>query len=260
MRELAKYRKSEELEVDVTAVYGSKLWDPKTWDADMIQGCAADIYGYFPGTVHNITNTYTQKGEYSLECPYGLDNRDQEYAQKNDTSLDTRTYWLDPRKFERETQRVLCTANGGTFTISFRNFTTTPIAYDASPESLEAALEFLPSIGDVSVSVMPSSDVPGQVCSGTAATDHYFDLVFETELSKVALVVLDDTALTHTTPSDKVLSVTETVAGRGTLKECSGKGECDRSTGQCLCWPTWGSSDGYGNRGTRGDCGYSLVH
>lgn len=41
---------------------------------------------------------------------------------------------------------------------------------------------------------------------------------------------------------------------------CAGRGVCDTKTGLCDCYATNGdsyySSDGYGNAGVRGDCGY----
>jgi hypothetical protein len=261
MRELAKHRKADTLAIDETAAYGSSLWDATTWDADMVSGCAADVYGYYPGTLHNISNTYTERGESSLQCPFGLDHREFEVVKKNDTAWASRTYHIDSRTQVREVQRVSCTADGGSFTLNFRNYTTVSIAYDAEAADIEAALEALSSIGDVTIEIQSDSDAPSSACSATAATNHYFDVYFITEISRLPLLRLDSTALLHDTSNqvDKVLDVEETVAGEGVLKECSGKGECDRSTGICKCWPNWGSSDGFGGRGIRGDCGFSLI-
>jgi hypothetical protein len=49
---------------------------------------------------------------------------------------------------------------------------------------------------------------------------------------------------------------------RGTKekKVCSGRGLCDHGTGQCGCASGYGSSDGFGKAGTRGDCGHSLPY
>ena len=256
MRELARKRKTPEMQVDPSAVYGSKAWNPDTWDADMAMGCSGDEYLYIPGTLHNVSNTKTTLGEFGLECPYGVDHRENEMANKNDTNYLTRTAWVDPRLKRRETQRVLCTAEAGEFKLTFRNYTTIAVGFDATPQTLQAALEALPTIGHVKVLVMLTSDVPNQVCSTVAGTAHYFDVVFMTELGPTSMMVLSDT-LTHS--GTKVFSVTRTVVGSGTLKECSGKGDCDRKTGVCNCYTAWGSSDGYGGRGTRGDCGYSLI-
>lgn len=45
-----------------------------------------------------------------------------------------------------EQQEVTCTATGGTFTLTFRGFTTDAIAYDASAEDIADALQDLPSL------------------------------------------------------------------------------------------------------------------
>ena len=55
--------------------------------------------------------------------------------------------------------------------------------------------------------------------------------------------------------------------GRGTLRECSNQGICDRASGTCICTQGFSSadgkivyralsSDGNGAVGTKGDCGY----
>ena len=40
---------------------------------------------------------------------------------------------------------------------------------------------------------------------------------------------------------------------------CSNHGECNHATGACDCFEGYGSSDGFGNAGTRGDCGYQYL-
>ena len=37
---------------------------------------------------------------------------------------------------------------------------------------------------------------------------------------------------------------------------CNNRGLCDFRTGECHCFTNWASSDGKGNIGDRGDCGY----
>ena len=39
---------------------------------------------------------------------------------------------------------------------------------------------------------------------------------------------------------------------------CSDRGICDEATGVCKCFTQYGSSDGYGQRGQRPDCGAIL--
>ena len=42
--------------------------------------------------------------------------------------------------------------------------------------------------------------------------------------------------------------------------ECSGRGLCDRGTGNCRCHIGFSSSNGLGNGGPRGDCGYYTAY
>ena len=46
------------------------------------------------------------------------------------------------------------------------------------------------------------------------------------------------------------------VSGTKESLECSRKGKCDYDTGICSCAVGYGSSDGDGNVGGRGDCAY----
>lgn len=59
-----------------------------------------------------------------------------------------------------------------------------------------------------------------------------------------------------TTQSVDSITVTELTAGTKEMIECSGRGLCDTSAGTCTCFKGYGSSDGMGNSGTLGDCGY----
>ena len=55
--------------------------------------------------------------------------------------------------------------------------------------------------------------------------------------------------------------------GRGASHEgtiepivCSNRGLCNEVSGVCTCFHGYGSSDGQGNLGTRGDCGHMLAY
>jgi hypothetical protein len=46
------------------------------------------------------------------------------------------------------------------------------------------------------------------------------------------------------------------VTGTTESDVCNGRGICDETSGWCRCFQDWGSSDGNGGLGGRGDCGY----
>lgn len=262
-----QYVNSDEL----ASVYGTKEWDMATWDADSIHGCVGDDYGYYPDAqspLHNITSAafWNQQGPEegsdirnagTFECVYGLDIREYEIYLKNGS-------WPtpDPGDFNANhtlaRNRVACTADSGTFRLNFRNQTTVPIDYDATPETAVAALGGLTSIGEVKVTLDPSSSETNAVCSTDDTDNHYFMVWFLTEKGIIPDLKIVENSVAHSS-STAVLAVTERVVGMGTMKECSGKGECNRATGLCECWPNWGSSDGYGNIGIRNDCGFSTI-
>ena len=106
------------------------------WDADKIYGCMCD-YGF---TGHNCA---------LRECPKGDEP--------------ATTGQLD------EIQRVNCLCNGctGTFTLSFRGETTANIAPTATLATLEAALEALKTVNDVTIAL---SGAGSTVCDTDGAT------------------------------------------------------------------------------------------
>lgn len=56
------------------------------------------------------------------------------------------------------------------------------------------------------------------------------------------------------------MTVLESAKGTKENVECSNRGYCDYGSGECACLEGFGSSDGAGNIGTRGDCGALNVH
>jgi hypothetical protein len=57
------------------------------------------------------------------------------------------------------------------------------------------------------------------------------------------------------TDGQSVLGLTS-IQGTTENDPCNNRGICNYVTGVCACFPAWGSSDGAGGPGERGDCGY----
>ena len=234
MKELAAKRKSLDMEINGT-IYGKFYHDQNTWDADMVHGCYADDYGYSE-SIHNISS-YVGYQLNERECPYGYDKR---LADSANSSI------ADPAAISLEVQSMTCSASSGTFSLTFRGQTTSDIAYDATATELETALESLSTIGDVTIKVSNTN-------TGTAVCDsgaNSLNITFNTELGEVPLL----------TASNGLVRFSEEVASGGALFECSGRGDCDRETGECICWDQRVSSDGKGGLGTRADCGHYLMN
>lgn len=104
------------------------------------------------------------------------------------------------------------------------------------------------------------------LCDDTASTTWTISL--RSDYGNIPFLgILDGTIYSGT--SDVAANVTfSSNAGSGELHECSNQGTCDRSTGTCKCHDLFASgeiqyraisSDGNGNRGSRGDCGFVEV-
>ena len=241
MRELAQKHKTPYLDESTTVTYGSTPHSASTWDADMIFGCHGDEYGYYPGTASNITSFKGYKSHLH-ECPSGLDSR----VLKGNT-------------YHNEVQQFTCAASGGTFIVGFRGFTSAAISYAATTNAFILALTAMPAIGNVSITMSSSSTVANQIC---ASGGNSGDISFVTERGLTPLLSVTSNGLTLNSGTSKgYMTFNRLVSGmpgNGTLLECSGHGDCDRGSGECRCYETYGSSDGAGSIGTRGDCGRSI--
>jgi len=165
-----------------------------------------------------------------------------------DCSLKTCPYGDDPITEDEanEVQTLTCTDadSDGTFTLTFRGQTTDSIGYAAAAEDVEEYLEALSTVWDVTVSSDEST-----VCT---TTGNSFTVEF--------LVPTGDVPLLEATVDDLTLTVEETTTGTKEWAECSNRGVCDRSTGECACFEGMGTSDGQGSAGDRGDCGHLSIY
>lgn len=164
---------------------------------------------------------------------------------------DPLTEWQD-----NDIQLLECHADFGTFTLSYGRETTTPISVDASVMDVTNALNALSSLEegqDPSVSVSWTSGVD-RVC---VAAGNLIQVTFLQSFGDLPLIIPDGTELGQTSASDTPLITSQKVVpGTKESDSCSNHGTCDDSRGVCKCLDYWMTSDGYGNAGTRGDCGF----
>ena len=244
LRRAALKRNNALLEPDA-ALYGSSPMDPATWDADMAQVCVPYEYGYINDEygLHNITSgTGYYLSDY--DCPWGYNSR---YA---DDAVVSRS--LANHTAAHEVQRLICRGEGGYFTLSFRGDTSSAIYANGTTRQLQLALQSLPRLGKVRVEWLNdfADSFNASLCRNAPLL-----ITFISELGAVPLLALQKSSMSGFSQ----VRVSREQPAAGVLEECSGHGVCDRSRGLCRCHERWGSGDGTGAVGERGDCGHSLV-
>eukprot|EP00501_MAST-03F_sp_TOSAG23-6_P000411 GSMAST32.ASY1.ANO1.423.1 assembled CDS len=195
------------------------------WDADKAYGCVCD---------RGFSGVHCEK----RNCPSGDDP--------------LTTGQVD------EVQELYCACPdtcSGTFRLSFRGVTTDDISYDANAATIEAELEKLETINDVTVTLEFSSP---KVCTNLGSSTAITFLTEHGDLPALrmmrnSLTTTSTTAITFSigTKEDNISSVTGTKEN----VECSGRGLCE-STGICTCDPGFSNSDMKGSAGDVGNCAY----
>lgn len=144
-----------------------------------------------------------------------------------------------------EQQQITCAATGGSFTLSFRGFTTDAIAYAASSEDVVDALQFLPSLYgsyDVVVSVQFSTS-DTQACTSAG---HSWTIEFLQDFGDLPLLVAGVSKLIHSTSGvSATVEVEKSVTGTKESEDCSGRGLCDTDDRVCTCEAEFDTSNGY---------------
>lgn len=264
MRNLARYTKNSQLEyrsnpnslpvipqTDATGAstatlgtissYGYIPNKATTWDADRIQGCLADEYGFTPdhntnagvsvattseynAAAHTVAKNQTAAIGYDLShraCPFGYSSQYIKYVSEltNITTL----------------QSLQCLGTSGNFILSFRNAES--IAADVATvqiRDLKAVLQSMNTIGAVTLTV-PSGYAEGSLlCALASASAPIVTIEFNTNFGQLPLLT-QDTKSTIAGDSASKIYITE-VRGYPTnetaLQECSGHGVCSYSTGK----------------------------
>jgi hypothetical protein len=158
-----------------------------------------------------------------------------------------------------EIQILECTGSSGSFSLKVMGETTSSISFDATAADLETALENLASVRAVDVQLHDSAgDGAGAICDSTGAASV---ITFTHNSGNIPTMIAQVGTLSGslTVLSSGDSSLQGGVASQDGTKEsveCANRGRCDRSTGTCTCLSGFRSSDGAGNTGLLGDCGF----
>jgi len=197
------------------------------WDSSKIFGCVCDYPFYGPDCS-------------LMDCPTG----DDPMTGKQDPPT-----LLNPMQYN-EVQTIKCRAGAGQFTITFRGKTTTRLDFNAKPAALKAALEALTTVSTVSVS-------GNRACEDTT-NGVQMSVEFKDEFGDLPMMLV--TSYLTGSNFETFIDVVESVQGSKENAICSNRGLCDPMIGYCTCSTGYETSDGYGEYGTRGDCGFNQAN
>ena len=211
-----------------------------TWDASLIQGCHC-LRNYYHGPYLSDVGDFFDYKCGSAYCATG----DDPYTPYQKYTI----------------QKINCTATKGLLQLKFRADSTQLFDHEITQAQLKMQLEALPSIGSVTVefsdgttpSAFFESGQARGLCNVTQAT-----IYFHSELGPLpTLEAIPYVDVQGGGLQTFVGSIDTRTIQLGTKEnvECSNRGVCDRATGQCKCYPGYGSSDGNGSVGLRDDCG-----
>lgn len=245
------------------------------------------------GTDPNNVQTFDRDSIYGCKCDPGFEGYDCSQrtlrrvcqcggAVMHSVAVDTNRQWIyvmngyvescprgdDPTTQGQvdEVQLLKCVATSGTFQLLYRTSVSPDIPFDATPSVLKSILVAAFGFDDVVVEYSTGVTACSPVGVSTAA-QNVIKLSFPLDHGDLPPLLADATSLRLSTLQLGTIVVAvdgatiDAFASQKGTKEnalCANKGTCNYETGQCICASGYGSSDGRGNAGTRGDCGFIL--
>lgn len=200
------------------------------WDADKIYGCLCDDGWEGPRCDQR-------------SCPKGID-------PLND----------DPSSAPFEIQYLECKCDdcdGGMYLV-LNNEITAVIPYDATAPVVAEELEAFPSLDRVETRLLQGD----AICSSTGSVLEIKFILPRGAQNRLKIILaqgLRGRSIAIRAKGEEVKSMyrgPQSVGSTVVLETCSNRGTCDYDTGSCVCQAGYESSDGLGNIGTLGDCGY----
>lgn len=165
-----------------------------------------------------------------------------------------------------EVQLLTCIATTGNFVVYYDGKPSGTIPFDASAATFKEKILQIRELTDVDVTF----SVPGLLAC--QINTNVIKIEFNAQFGKQSpLIVVMDAAMTGvgavTVYSNAITSVVDfagathiSVHGTKESDICAGRGLCMVADGTCVCFDTngdtYGSSNGYGAVGSRGDCGF----
>ncbi|RLN98141.1 hypothetical protein BBJ28_00002466 [Nothophytophthora sp. Chile5] len=162
-----------------------------------------------------------------------------------------------------EVQVLKCIATGGNFRLLYRMSASGDIPFDASSSTLRNIL--MTSFGFEDLVVEYTSGA--QACSApSSSSSNVIVVTFPLNhgnlpsLRAITMGLTPSGGPSAVTIANNGAAIDGFVSQIGTKESavCSNRGYCSHLDGTCVCSFGYGSSDGHGNHGNRGDCGHIL--
>ena len=234
MRSAALHAKSE-FDSPIEYIYGQVPNDPKTWDADRVHACVCDEF--FEG--HDCSQR---------SCPKG-DDTSTEVCSNPSTGAPL-----------TEVQRVRCAFQHGSslsppLHFEYKKRKSPQISATATAGEVQAAIEAIPGISNAHIRVVSVEfDRGATICApaGQKPVDTLITFDTTNDLEQLMVRGVDSSELLVSQQAEVVFN------GHVENAVCNNKGLCNAQEGVCECFSGWGSSDGSGQAGSLGDCGFRM--